>query len=282
MKAVKLYLGYAGYCEAKENHSIRGGANKSIKFHALFGLIQHPKQGWILYDTGYTKRFYECTKHYPNKIYAQMTKVFVTEADEIKNQLKYFGLQPADIKHIIITHFHADHVAGLKDFDAATFYCSRAAFKQYKEISAFWAFSKAILKDLIPEDFEKRLKIIEDFATPLNDEIFGQKHDLFGDNSLLIYDLPGHAAGQIGVELKTQKQHYFLIADACWNKKSYEEMVLPPSIVRLFFDSWRDFKDSIQKVNLFHKKYPAITIVPTHCSATTSALVSTNYDLNAL
>lgn len=282
MKEVKLYLGYAGYCEAKESHSIRGGANKGIKFHALFGLIQHPKQGWILYDTGYTKRFYECTRNYPNKIYANMTKVFVTEEDEIKNQLKHFGLKTSDIKHIIITHFHADHVAGLKDFDEATFYCSGAAFSQYNEISKFWAFSKAILKDLIPEDFEKRLKIIEDYGKLLNDEIFEKKYDLFGDDSLIIYHLPGHAAGQIGVELKTEKQQYFLIADACWNKKSYEEMLLPPSIVRLFFDSWQDFKDSLLKVNLFHKKFPEITIVPTHCSATTSALVSTHYDPDAL
>lgn len=282
MKVVKLYLGYAGYCEAKESHSIRGGANKSIKFQALFGLIQHPEQGWILYDTGYTKRFYECTKSYPSKIYAKMTKVFVTKEDEIKNQLKHFGLKSTDIKHVIITHFHADHVAGLKDFDEATFYCSRAAFSQYNEISTFWAFSKAILKDLVPEDFEKRLKIIEDYGKLLNDEIFGKKYDLFGDDSLIIYDLPGHAAGQIGVELKTQKQQYFLIADACWNRKSYEQMLLPPSIVRLFFDSWQDFKDSLHKVNRFHKKFPEITIVPTHCSATTSALISTHYDLDAL
>jgi glyoxylase-like metal-dependent hydrolase (beta-lactamase superfamily II) len=111
MKEVKLYLGYAGFCEAKESHSIRGEANRDIKFHALFGLIQHPEKGWILYDTGYTKRFYAYTKSYPNKLYAKLTKVFVTEEDEIKNQLKHFGIKPTDIKHIIITHFHADHVA---------------------------------------------------------------------------------------------------------------------------------------------------------------------------
>jgi glyoxylase-like metal-dependent hydrolase (beta-lactamase superfamily II) len=282
MKEVKLYLGYAGFCTSKESHSIKGGANNEIKFQALFGLIQHPKHGWILYDTGYTTRFYECTKSYPNKIYANLTKVFVTEEDEIKNQLKQFNLKPSDIKHIIITHFHADHVGGLKDFNEATFYCSLAAFQQYKEISTFWAFSKAILKNLIPENFEERLKIIETFSTPVKDNIFGKKHDLFGDESLFTYDLPGHAAGQIGVELKTVKQQYFLIADACWNKKSYIDLLLPPSIVRLFFDSWQDFKDSLRKVNQFHEKFPKVTIVPTHCSATTATLVSNNYDINAL
>ena len=282
MKEVKLYLGYAGFCKAKESHTIKGGANKEIKFQALFGLIQHPQQGWILYDTGYTTRFYECTKDYPNKIYANLTKVFITKEDEIKAQLKHFNLEPSAIKHIIITHFHADHVGGLKDFDEATFYCSKAAYKQLKEISSFWGFSKAILKDLIPENFEERLKIIEEFSTSVNDEIFGKKHDLFGDDSLNIYDLPGHAAGQIGVELKTAKQKYFLIADACWNKKSYIDLLLPPSIVRLFFDSWQNFKDSLLKVNKFYKKFPEVIIVPTHCSATTSTLISNNYDINAL
>lgn len=282
MKEVKLYLGYAGFCKSKESHTIKGGANKEISFQALFGLIQHPQHGWILYDTGYTTRFYDYTKTYPNKIYANLTKVFVTQEDEIKTQLKHFNLKPSDIKHIIITHFHADHVGGLKDFDEATFYCSRAAFQQLNEISSFWGFSKAILKDLIPENFEKRLKVVEEFSSTVYDEVFGKKYDLFGDDSLLIYDLPGHAAGQIGVELKTAKQNYFLIADACWNKKTYMELLLPPSIVRLFFDSWQDFKDSLWKVNQFYKKFPEVMIVPTHCSATTATLVSNNYDINAL
>ena len=36
---------------------------ENIKFHALFAIINHPKLGWILFDTGYTKRFYEETKN---------------------------------------------------------------------------------------------------------------------------------------------------------------------------------------------------------------------------
>jgi glyoxylase-like metal-dependent hydrolase (beta-lactamase superfamily II) len=282
MKELKLYLGYGGYCFAKESHSISGGANKKIQFQALFGLIQHPEMGWILYDTAYTSRFYDCTKRFPNKIYAILTNVKVRPEDEIKSQLKNFNLKPSDIKHIIITHFHADHVAGLKDFENATFYCSRAAFKQLKSINSFFAFTKGILKDLIPEDFESRLKIIEENAILLKDKVFGKKYDLFNDNSLFIYDLPGHAAGQIGVELQTKKQRFFLIADACWNKKSYIDLVLPPQLVRSFFDSWKDFKQSIQKVHQFHKKFPEIIIVPTHCSETTDTLVSNNYDINAL
>ena len=49
MKKTKLYLNHAGFCVAKENESIRGGRKLKIKFHALWGLIEHPEHGYILY-----------------------------------------------------------------------------------------------------------------------------------------------------------------------------------------------------------------------------------------
>ena len=282
MKKVELTLSYAGFCYAKEKHSIRGGDNFLIKFQALFGVILHPTMGWILYDTGYTTRFYDATENYPNKIYANATKVEVTEVDEVKNQLKKMGISPSDIKHIIITHFHADHIGGLKDFEEATFYCSKKAFKHLESTSAFWGFTKGILKDLIPSDFTNRLKFIEDFSTKIPDENFEYKYDLWGDKSMFVYDLPGHARGQIGVLLETEKNTYFLIADACWNKKSYLYLTLPPQIVRIFIDSWKDFKETLFKINAFHHKYPEVIIVPSHCSVTTQDLVSFKMDLHAL
>ena len=77
---VKLHLGYAGYCLAKETHTIKGGNNINVKFNALWALIHHPINGYILFDTGYTKRFFEATKKYPNKLYANLTKVVLKKA----------------------------------------------------------------------------------------------------------------------------------------------------------------------------------------------------------
>ena len=282
MKKIKLYLNYAGHCFASAQHVVKGDENKLIKFHALFGILHHPEEGWILFDTGYTRRFYEATEKYPNRIYANATKVVVSESDEIKNQLKLIGLKTSDIKHIVISHFHADHVGGLKDFNNATMYCTKKAYQQVKEISDFFAFSKGILKDLIPNDIENRLVFIEDFAAQYSDDIFGVSYDLFQDNSVVIYDLPGHAAGQIGMVVKTNKTKYFLVADSCWDERAYKKGKLPNPIVRLFFDSWKDYRDSLKKVTFFHKKYPEVIIIPTHCSKTTDNLVSNKIDMDVL
>ena len=92
-----MYLNYAGHCFASAHHVVKKDEKKQIKFHALFALLKHPEKGWILFDTGYTDRFYNSTKKYPNKIYANLTKVDITSENEVVNQIKSAGLKPSDI-----------------------------------------------------------------------------------------------------------------------------------------------------------------------------------------
>ena len=282
MNKVKLHLGYSGYCMAKENHTIKGGGHIDIKFFALWGLIKHPTQGYILFDTGYTKRFFEATKRYPNKLYAKLTKVFLNDDDTVKEQLRKNNIDCNEINHIIISHFHADHVGGLKDFQNAQFHVSQVALDHVNNISRSLAFSKGILTDLIPSDLNERTLIIEEHSIKLTDPIFNHKYDLFGDETIMVFNLGGHAAGQIGILLETEKDHYFLVADACWNMKAITEDKLPSPIVRLFFDSWKDYKQSIAKLKTFHSKYQSVKIVPTHCAYTTEGLVSNQIFSNEL
>ncbi|GAA3517149.1 MBL fold metallo-hydrolase [Aquimarina addita] len=282
MKKTNLYLNYAGYCIAKKNHAIRGGNKQKIKFHALWGIIQHPEKGYILYDTGYTQKFYKATRHFPNKIYAVATKVSITPEKEVKHQLMNYGISPDEIKHIIITHFHADHVGGLTDFPNAQIYTSKKALEHTLQLSKHISFAKGVLKDLLPSDLQKRAFIIEDHCDKISTSHFDYKYDLFHDQSVYIYNMPGHAAGQIAVMVETTKNKYFLIADACWLKESYEENRLPHPIVKLFFHSWKSFKKTVSALNSFHKAHPEILIVPTHCSETTHKLVDNELNFSKL
>jgi glyoxylase-like metal-dependent hydrolase (beta-lactamase superfamily II) len=279
---VKLYLNSAGYCLAKESHTIKNGSDAAIKFNALFGLIYHEKSGWILFDTGYAKRFFQATENFPYKLYSILTKVTVETNQEVKEQIRHFGLNSSDIKHIIISHFHADHISGLKDFENASFYCSRRAYAQVINTNQCAGMTKGILKSLIPNDFQNRIKIIEDISTLLHDDIFNFKYDLFKDETILIYDLPGHAEGQIGIEINTKKQKYFLIADSCWHESAYKNSALPNQIVRIFFKSWKGYKETLRKIYQYHKKNPDVKIVPSHCNKTTEALIPNFYDMNVL
>jgi glyoxylase-like metal-dependent hydrolase (beta-lactamase superfamily II) len=281
MENSKLHLGYAGFCYSKENHAIENGRKQDIIFNALWGLIEHPTEGYILFDTGYTNRFYSATKNYPNKIYAQITKVHISPEQEVKAQLEANGISPHSIKHIFISHFHADHIGGLKDFPNATFHASSIAVNQMRKVSKTFAFTKGILKDLIPDDFMNRLSLIDE-KLKVELPFLGIAYDLFGDGYLTAVPLPGHARGQMGLLLSTNKQSYFLISDACWLKETYIKGTLPSPIVRLFFDSWSDFKSSLKKIMHFHKKEPKTIIVPTHCAETTDPLIRSKIDLDVL
>jgi glyoxylase-like metal-dependent hydrolase (beta-lactamase superfamily II) len=282
MKRCKLYLNNAGYCLAKGSKAVKGEKNRDIQFKALFALIQHPHQGWILFDTGYSGRFYQATRFLPNKIYALITKVFIDEDQGVKAQLKRAGIDSQEIRHVIISHFHADHIGGLKDFNNATFYCSRGAYRQLKEFGNLLAFSKGILKELIPEDFESRLKFTEETGGKKEDAIFGIVSDIFNDNSILVHHLPGHAAGQTGILLQTHRRRYFLVADACWDKRAYLDLKLPHPIVRLFFHSWKQYKETINKLKLYQQLFPEVLIVPSHCSSTTDKIINSNLNMNEL
>lgn len=282
MKVTKAYVNTAGYCLAEASHAVKYDKSGQIKFNALFVLINHPKHGWMLMDTGYSRQFYQATAYFPNKIYALITKVFITEEEEIQTQLHYLGLKCADIKYIIITHFHADHIAALKDFPLATIFCSQESFLQLKKIPAVFGFSKGILHGLIPSDLENRVKFFDNPAHKTSDPIFDWKYDLFGDDSIYIYPLPGHACGQVGLMLETDTKKYFFVSDACWTERAYKQLALPHPIVRLFFYSWKKYKQTIYQLAIFHRQNTEVLIVPTHCNVTTSKLLINKSGLNEI
>tara|TARA_B100000767_G_scaffold7800_1_gene7736 strand:- start:2364 stop:3191 length:828 start_codon:yes stop_codon:yes gene_type:complete len=274
MTKVKFKLESAGYCEAKQSYVLKGTSGKTIKFYATYGHIEHPIYGHILFDSGYTRRFYEVTKKLPFKLYAKLTKVFVTEKEEAINMLKKKGIDSHEIKFIIISHFHADHIGGLKDFPKAKFICSEDAYNDIRNKKGVLALKKGFIPALMPKDFQARTQLLCFKNKTKKIEGLGKVIDIFEDGSILICQLDGHAKGQIGAIINAEKK-IFLISDAAWLKENYANLHLPSHSVRLFFDSWRDFKNSLNRVHKYSKAYPETVIIPCHCEQTYLKLKNT-------
>ena len=185
--------------------------------------------------------------------------------------MKKKGIHPSDIKFIIISHFHADHIAGLRDFPNAEFICSDVAYQDVKNRKGISALKRGFIPSLMPEDFESRTKFLSFDDATKGVDYLGKIIDLFKDESILICQLEGHAKGQIGALLNTDKKT-FLISDAAWLKQNYIDLHFPNPIVRLFFDSWSNFKTSLNKVHNYHKAHPEIQIIPCHCEETLKEL----------
>ena len=274
MTPVSFQLQKAGYCTAHEWIALKGGSRKELVFPATYGLIHHPREGWMLFDTGYSRRFYAETATFPNKIYAWMTPVTVKEEEEAVAQVQRQGIDPGEIRHILISHFHGDHVGGLKDFPQAKMVCSQAAYEEAISLKGFQAVKKGVLPGLLPADLSERLMLIESSPFPkLIDPDLGEMVDLFGDASILIPMLPGHARGQIGALLNTDQGKVFLVADSCWLKQTYETGHLPSSMVKLFFDSWTEYKESLSRLRAYIVRNPETIIIPCHCEETRKRLM---------
>jgi len=244
---------------------LSGGRHARVPVHAISVLLRHPAHGWFLFDTGYAPRILHATRPYPFRIYRWVTPMTITPELAVTNQLTRFGLSVEDISQIVISHFHADHVAGLRDFPTATFAASSEAWLAVRDLSSIRALKNAFLPSLMPADFEQRASLIDDFSGP---EVspFGRSHDLFSDGSALLVRLPGHAKGQLGLLAETGAGRIFFVADSYYMIDSIRRRILPHPITRFFaVNDWRALRETIHKLADFAEANPKVRMVATHC-----------------
>jgi glyoxylase-like metal-dependent hydrolase (beta-lactamase superfamily II) len=261
---ISYQLFEAGFCKHCEKMTLKNGRFKQCEYPALCALIKHPQQGNILFDTGYSHRFYNLTKRFPFSLYRYLTPVTIQKT--LKEQLFERSIKATDINYIVISHFHADHIGGLKDFPNAQFICHPEAIKDIKYKKGFKALIQGFLPGLLPNNFYDRLIILNDNETNLGSHLapFSTGFDLFGDGLISAIPLPGHAQGQIGLYFKAEKET-FLIADSCWHLETFKELIYPSELTYLIHHDRKAYQQTIQKLHALYQHNKEIDIIPSHC-----------------
>lgn len=257
-----------GYCTHLEWISRMGSTWKTVQSPAYCGLIFHPKLSYLLYDTGYSSHFFDATQSFPESLYHIATPVQIPFKENLLFQLKERNICPLDISFILISHFHADHVAGLKDFPNARFICTKKEYLSMREKSSIEQLSKGFLMDLIPDDFEDRVDFISDgqkIKLPSTLHPFTEGYDIFGDQTLLGVDLPGHCKSQLGLYLVDQThKSYFLVGDACWSVLSLKQNQKPALIAQSIFANSSEYANTFKKLIQVMSNPNSPQILPTH------------------
>jgi glyoxylase-like metal-dependent hydrolase (beta-lactamase superfamily II) len=273
--SISLEIFASGYCEAHDKVANPRYGKGTAKFYATWALIHMPKVGYVLFDTGYSPHFQTATQPFPERFYRWMTPVFLEESETAVAILARKGIAEKDIKYVIISHFHADHIAGLKDFPSATFICSEAALAEIKVLKGIKAVSKGIVHGLFPADFYERVQTIEQFADKIEITKEGiETYYLFKNEQFKLVNVSGHARGMLGFVWDTEAQKIFFGTDASWSYDTYQQGILPLPIVKLFFDSWTDFVETQQKIRRFEAVNPAFSILFTHCEKTLNHIIN--------
>lgn len=261
--SVKLQCFTTGYATGSRRMVERTFPAIETRFHTLVGLIEHPTQGMTLFDTGYAPRL-RSLPGIAARLYNRVLPAHTSEALTIASQLRGLGIDTCDVQRIVISHFHPDHVAGLRDFPQAEFIASKTAWDTIRNRTGFQALRRAVLPGLLREDFSRRLHLVESFSDPGMGPL-ARCHDLFGDGSIRLFELPGHAAGQMGALVQTANSREFLVADAAWTSSAIRNQVLPHVLTRTFVDDFREIQRTLQKLQQFGQQFPDVNLLPTHC-----------------
>jgi glyoxylase-like metal-dependent hydrolase (beta-lactamase superfamily II) len=264
-----------GYCLAHEHILIEGGERKEVACHSIVALLGHPTHGWLLWDAGYAPRMLEATRRFPYWLYRLVTPLRLQPELAAAAQLPRLGLQPADIGRMIISHFHADHLAGLHDFPRSQCIALPEAYASVAQRTGLAALRRGFIPSLLPAGFQQRLAPITRFDGPPLPAL-GSTHDLFGDGSALLVRLPGHARGQLGLLATTDRGRIFFVADSCWLARSVRDERAPSRIAGLIADDTTALRTTIGHLHSFAQAWPDVLIVPSHCPETFAAVVTSH------
>lgn len=205
IKEIKYYN--CGYCTNNLKMVLKKHKQEIKKFPAGVFLINHPKEGYVLFDTGYSTDIYNIG--WKGKLYTLLNPTYVTKSDQINIQLENDNIKCSKIKYLILSHLHPDHIGCIKYFKNAQIIISEQAFNTYKSNKIRYL----IFNKLLPDWFESKLKVIGDNELKSSKNRYFSYLDFFNDKSILLTKINGHAKGQLCCFIEDK---VFLGADSSW------------------------------------------------------------------
>lgn len=203
---------------ASERLLVQGGRRAPVTLRVRYGLLDHPVAGPVLIDTGYTRETVQGPRSLALRAYARALGPRLIEAEQPAALLAGRGLRPEDVGTIVLTHFHADHVSGLRQFPNARIIACDRTYARISRRHTVTNGRHGVFPELLPDDMETRLT---GFSTlPTTDTTLAPglsaRNDIFGDGTVLTVDLPGHAEGHVGLYFPTLETPLLYATDTQW------------------------------------------------------------------
>ena len=173
-------------------------------------IIDHP-MGLIVYDTGNNVAISDgnCTSHW-NEGFCGLLQPSQTRDDVIDKQLEKVGLSAGDVKIVITSHSHLDHIGNIEMFPNAIHVIQKKELYQ-----AWW-----------PEKFQRGgAHVMADYDDARDFTYFelDGDYDLFGDGSVVVISTPGHTLGHQSVKVRMNDTGTVILTqDAVWVKENLE------------------------------------------------------------
>ncbi len=198
-----------------------GGGLGAVRMPATIAVVERP-DGLVLVDAGWSRSQCAWPERDPGRAKTLFLGLDVKPEDAIASQLLSLGYSPGDVKHIVATHLHIDHIGGAADFPKATVHCAET------EWAAAWRRGRPSYD---PRALDLPTVQRWSFTGPAALG-FGASHDLFGDGTVLLLDARGHTEGSTAVAVKLAGEGWMVHAGdaAMFADDVRDDASKPPSL----------------------------------------------------
>lgn len=205
----RLFPLNAGIAVAPDKSMYTPGSDKDVPVALSCNAYLIERAGeWILWDTGIQDNLYFKPG---GKVVAHNIRGIVVRP--IATQLHELGLQPEDIKTVILSHGHFDHTGNCGLFPHAKFFLQQIEhqvmfgpdYKKYGYVPALYDVLKSGKVELLSGDT-----------------------DLFADGSMRIFSTPGHTPGHCSLLVNLRKSGMIMLsADVAHFRSNFDQRLVP-------------------------------------------------------
>lgn len=237
------------------------GANAAVWHNTASGVVIRRTGGDLLIDAGWSsKAEVQMAELAPQKQpIARRILASLTMRRSTPESLMAAGVSPSEVRTILPTHAHYDHLAGAEDLPGAAILLSPAE-------RAFLAAQEA-KPDIVAasniRSVKARIRSLTFKPKPYLG--FTSSLDLFKDGSVIIVPLSGHTPGSVGVFFSVNGKRVFHIGDAAWTGEAIDRGLPKPAALSRFADADPDAADrQVATLHQFAAAHPEIVILPAH------------------
>lgn len=161
-------------------------------------VVEHPG-GLCLFDAGQT-----ALSGRPGYLpwwhpFLRLARFELGPADEAAARLQSLGYSPADVRWVVLSHLHTDHVGGISGFRGAEVVVSRVEWERAKGLAGR-------LRGYLPQHWPSGVhpRLVDFEGPPVGP--FAASHDIAGDGRLRAVPTPGHTPGHLAL-LVSEHEH---------------------------------------------------------------------------
>jgi|SRR5579884_127111 len=227
-------------------------------------LVEHPGVGPILIDTGLHPSCATDVGANMGRAGKLIYQVRMEHDQALRFQLPARGLEPREIRVVIMTHLHIDHASAVSEFPHATFIVDRREWAAAVEGGLRQGYHHRQFDHAFDwRTVDYGAPSVRSFAS------FAQSLDLFGDGSIRLLATPGHTLGHQSVLLRTGTSEVLVMGDAAYTERELRGEAQPLVVADEHLR-----RRSLGEIRRYVEQTPNAVVIPGHDATAWSKLKS--------